>query len=331
MASGGEPQVRIIILSALPILIIFTVLFFALKKRPEVSRAATKNLKVLTYAAFLNAWGPGPIIAKKFQEQSGIQIEFIDAGDAGLLLKKLALFKADVVLGLDQFGIAQRDPNIKWQSRFQAIDWSPMTFIYRKGEIDPPKNLDDLLDARFENKISLSDPRTSTPGLQFLLWILREKGRDQGFKFLKKLKKNIAFVGPSWSSSYGHFKKKQSQLVFSYFTSPVYHWTEENNFSYQAAVLKEKMPIQVEFAVISAGAENLENAKGFMSFLMEEETQKVIMKKNFMLPIKKESARQSPFERLSLSYVIESEMQGEKNPTEAELSQLFAEWQAIGI
>ncbi len=322
---------RLITLSVLPILLIFVSLFFVLRKRPEFSRASTKTLKVLTYSAFLNSWGPGPQIAKKYQEKTGVQVEFIDGGDAGLLLKKLALFKADIVLGLDQFSIAQRDPKLKWKSNFQAIDWSPMTFIYRKSEIAPPKDLDDLLDSRFEKAISLSDPRTSTPGLQFLLWILKEKGRERGFNYLKKLKKNIAFVGPSWSASYGHFKKKQSKLSFSYFTSPVYHWTEERNLDYQAAVLKEKLPIQVEFVVIPDGASDTPSANQFINFLRSEEIQKMIMQKNFMLPIKSEQRVGSPFERLIVHYVAEAEMKFDSEYSPQELGQILSEWQAIGL
>lgn len=322
---------RIITYSVLPILIIFIGLFFVLRKRPELSKGTAKTLKVLTYSAFLNSWGPGPILAKKFHEQTGGQIEFIDAGDAGLLLKKLALFRADVILGLDQFSLAPRDPKLKWKSPFQAIDWSPMTFIYRKSEIQPPKSLDDLLDPRFEDKISISDPRTSTPGLQFLLWILKEKGKEGGFKYLKKLKKNIAFVGPSWSAAYGHFNKNQSQLVFSYLTSPVYHWTEEKSFDFQAAVMTEKLPVQVEYAAIPDGTLNLEQAKNFIRFLLTDEIQKLIMTKNFMLPIKQEVTRETPFGRLSVSYLKESEMQMAAELSEKELIDILSEWQAIGL
>ncbi len=319
------------LLSVIPIVIIFVCIFLALRKRPEFTRPESKTLKVLTYSAFLNNWGPGPFISKRFQETSGIQVEFIDGGDAVLLLKKLSLFPADIVLGLDQFGVSQRDPNLKWKSRFQAIDWSPMTFVYRKSEVNPPKDLDDLLDRRFENKISIADPRTSTPGLQFLLWVLKEKGRERGFKYLKKLKKNIAFVGPSWSSSYGHFKKRQSQLVFSYLTSPIYHWTEEGNFDFQAAQLKEVLPNQIEYAVIPAGTENPETAKKFMAFLLTDEIQKVIMKKNFMLPMKKESTAGTPFERVPVSFIQESEMKNDPPYSQADLDKIFEEWLAVGF
>lgn len=248
------------------------------------------TLKVLSYSAFLNSWGPGPEIAQKFYESSGIKIEFIDAGEAGLLNEKLKIFKVDVVLGLDQMGRLQAGDSQKWLDLkrpltkysdhfFQAIDWAPMTFIYRKSDGPPPRNLDELLNPKY--KFSVPDPRTSTPGLQFLFWIVKVKG----FEYLKALKKNIGFVGASWSASYGSFQKKQSALTFSYLTSPVYHWSEEKNFDYQPVVLEEPVPIQVEFVAIPELAEHAENARKFVNFLLQEDTQKILMQKNFMLPI----------------------------------------------
>lgn len=321
---------RVTLLSAIPILIVFVAIFVFLFKKSEVT-SSEKTLKVLTYSAFLNTWGPGPEIAQKFLSATGVHVEFINGGEAGLLLKKLSLFDADVVLGLDQFAIAHRDSNIEFKTAFVPIDWSPMTFIYRKSEVSPPKNLDDLLDSRFEKKIAISDPRTSTPGLQFLLWVLKVKGREQGFAFLKKLKKNIVFVGSNWSASYGHFKKHQSQLVFSYVTSPVYHWTEEKNLDYQAAILKESLVSQIEYAVVPKGSKNFVQSEKFIQFLRTDEIQKLIMQKNFMLPIRSEVTKDTPFERLQVSYISEEQMKPESSFSEAELQSILTEWQAIGF
>jgi thiamine transport system substrate-binding protein len=262
------------------------------------------NLKVLTYSAFLNSWGPGPLLAQNFFKESGARVEFIDAGDAGLINEKLKIFKADIVLGLDQFGILHagsewldlhHQPSLYSSRFFQAIDWAPMTFIYRKSEtLAPPKNLDDLLSSRFIGKISIPDPRTSTPGLQFLFWIVKTKG----FEYLQKLNASIGFVGSSWSASYGAFKKKQSALTFSYFTSPVYHWSEEKNFDYQPVFFEEPLPLQVEYVAIPLNSEHAELAKRFVEFLLKPDAQKILMQKNFMLPMRSEVAEQTEFSRL---------------------------------
>ncbi len=291
----------------LSILVVLAVLISRLQ-----THSPAANLKVLTYSAFLNSWGPGPLLAEKFFQQTGARVEFIDAGDAGLINKKLKIFNADVVLGLDQFGILQTglewtdlhlEPGQYSSTFFRAIDWAPMTFIYRKSETqEPPKNLDDLLSSRFKGQISIPDPRTSTPGLQFLFWIVKTKG----FEYLKKLNANIGFVGSSWSASYGAFKKKQSMLTFSYLTSPVYHWVEEKNFDYQAVVFEEPLPLQVEYVAIPVHSENIELAKKFVEFLLTAEAQEILMQKNFMLPLRSETVANSEFSRLPKVKTLES-------------------------
>ena len=73
-------------------------------------------------------------------------------------------------------------------------------------------------------------------------------------------------------------------MVFSYLTSPVYHWREEKKFEYQPAIFSEGHIEQEEYAAIPAGCENCDIAKQFFYFLASPRAQAIIMKKNFMLP-----------------------------------------------
>ena len=155
-----------------------------------------KVLRVLTYSSFVQDWGPGPEIADLFAKEKGIEIRWINAGNAGLLLERLK-FKSesdqpDLVLGFDQFSLPEARKTMDWLDvqeayrvlddsilpqgaqahDFLAYDWGPMTFIYREGEIEPPRTLDDLLKDSYASKLILQDPRMSSPGLQFLFWVL---------------------------------------------------------------------------------------------------------------------------------------------------------------
>ncbi|MEM7645770.1 MAG: thiamine ABC transporter substrate-binding protein, partial [Pseudomonadota bacterium] len=149
----------------------------------------------------------------------------------------------------------------------------------------PPQSLDDLLDPIYRGKLILQDPRMSSPGLQFLFWVLASKGEEEGFRYLRKLKDSIQLMTPSWSSSYSLFKMQDSSLVFSYFSSPNYHRLEENDPSYMAAPFKHPHPVQVEYLGIPEGCGNCENAKTFAAFLMESYSQKILMTKNYMFPV----------------------------------------------
>jgi thiamine transport system substrate-binding protein len=287
------------------IAVIFTIVVFGLLLWTlKISRTSRTSLKIMTYSSFMSSWGPGPSIAKLFEAQGHLHIDYIDASDAGLILQKLKLQKADLVVGLNQLNFSEALRTLKWR-RYEGpkdgsrggptaqtdrtglvqYDWAPLTFIYRKGEIEPPHSLNDLLDSRFRGKITLPDPRTSGPGLQFLLWVLGEMGEEKGFDFLAQLKPNIFAVAPSWSMSYGLFQKKQAALTFSYATSPFYHWQEEKDFSYQAAELKEKEPEQIEYAGVLDDCDRCQEAADFVAFLRTPEVQRILVLKNYMLPV----------------------------------------------
>ena len=270
----------------------------------KTNTSDAKVIKVLSYSSFLASWGPGPEIAKLFKEQTGIEVVYQDADDAGLLLTKLELFPSDVVLGLDWITVSEAKTKFSWKAhnvkqqgavrfsepifddpQFLAFDWAPLTFIYRKGETDPPKSLDDLLHPRFKGQISLQDPRTSAPGLLFLYWLVALKGEDGAFEFLNQLRSNIRSVSPSWSTAYGLFQKGEAKLVFSYLTSPVYHWVNEKDLRYQAAELSDKHIYQAELAGIPGTCQNCEAAHMFLDFLNSELAQQILMNKNVMYPV----------------------------------------------
>lgn len=277
-----------------------------------------KVLRVLSYSAFVNSWGPGPAIADLFQKQYGIKVEFQDGGDAGLLIQRLKLAPADVVVGLDQLTLDRARALAKWRESFTELpagvslgegrawlqpdflpfDWAPMSFVYRAAEINPPGSLEDLLAQRFKGAVALEDPRTSTPGLQFLFWVLDEFGVEEGFDFLARLKPSIHSVSGSWSLAYGLFTKNEARLAFSYLTSPIYHWLEEKNESYAPAVFDSGHPVQIEYAGVPETCGDCVAGELFALFLLKPEAQKIVMEKNYMLPMARVVTEGSAFERL---------------------------------
>ncbi len=276
-------------------------------------------VRVMTYSSFIQKWGAGPEIAKRFEEETGLKIQWINAGNAGLLIERLKFKKEtdqpDIIIGLDQFSIHEARKFFTWMSMkenysnmgssllprgaqfsdFLAYDWGPLTFVYKEGEIDPPESLQDLASEKYDNKLLLQDPRMSSPGLQFLLWVLADMGQEKGFEFLERLKPSIRVMSPSWSSSYNIFKLQQPTMVFSYFTSPLYHQLEENDDSYKAVSFKNPHPIQVEYAGVPDFCVNCKGAHQLAQFLLRPEIQKILMKKNYMFPVGKEALQGESF------------------------------------
>jgi thiamine transport system substrate-binding protein len=277
-----------------------------------VSEEPKPILRLLAYSSFLTAWGPGPELIKNFELVSGAKVEIYQAEDAGVMLQKVEIVEPDIVIGFDQLLIRQARAKMRWyipevkiqfeqvepDGEFIPFDWAPLAFVLRRDGIKPPGDLNDLLDMRFQSAIAIQDPRTSSPGLQLLFWIMDEYGVDGGFEFLQKLKPNLQSVSPSWSTAYGMFSKKQAQMVFSYFTSPLYHLVEENNSNYISAEFVTGHPIQVEYIGIPALARNKALAEKFIRFSAELESQKIIMRKNFMLPIFAAAAQKTDWAKL---------------------------------
>ncbi len=276
---------------------------------------AVRELRVLAYSSFTSSWGPGPTLAKLFEDQMAneadgpVELVLLQAEDSGLLLAKMDAFPTDVVIGFDQLGrqlaVSTKSwrPHLVEDSRFStdqflAFDWSPIGFVYREGEIVPPKNFEDLLDVRFENTIALQDPRSSSPGFQFLNWLVVEMGEAKAFEYLEKLKPNVHSMSGSWSQSYGMFTRGLAKITFSYATSILYHRLSEKDDRYRFATFPNAHPVQVEFAAIPDSCQNCELAETFMKFLVSPEAQAVLMNKNWMMPVNAAAAKASPFEVL---------------------------------
>lgn len=276
------------------------------------SDEAPTELRVLAYSSFTASWGPGPALAILFENQmrlrgQNVDVVFQQAEDAGMLLAKMDAFPADVVIGFDQLGLRLARSERKWvahgiknsrysDDRFFAFDWAPLGFIYRVGEIEPPKNFADLLDSRFKGAIALQDPRSSSPGFQFLNWLVKVMGEDQAFAYLAKLKPNVHSVSPSWSQAYGMFTRGLAKMTFSYATSVLYHRLSEKDNRYAFVKLPEAHPIQVEYAAIPETCQRCELAVQFLKFMDQVEAQNIIMNKNWMLPVNDRALTGTPFE-----------------------------------
>ncbi|MDE2447240.1 MAG: thiamine ABC transporter substrate-binding protein, partial [Alphaproteobacteria bacterium] len=217
---------------------------------------AKEDLTIYTYESFVGDYGPGTKIKAKFEETCDCTVKFVSLGDGVAVLNRLKLegkaTKADVVLGLDTnltaeahdlgiFGPHGVDvtrakvPGGWTDTEFLPYDYGYFAFVYNSKVVkNPPKSLDDLVNGDANEKIALEDPRSSTPGLGFLLWMKRVYG-DKAAEKWKILKKRVLITAPGWNEAYALFTKGEVPIVFSYVTSPAYHMIAEKTDQYQAA------------------------------------------------------------------------------------------------
>ena len=291
------------------------------------------EIYIYTYSSFASPTGAGGDLQKLFKEKTGCDAHFENIGDARTLIQRLKSelkiknkVDADIVLGLDQFSIQEAYQLLKWKNislneniklsnrlnetglsksdlnpfdAFIAYNWSPFTFIYRQQHTDKNiqkkpvfKTPQDILTSHI--KYSLMDPRSSSPGFQFLVWIINQFGEKTLYQFMKK----TYLISPSWTTAYGLFTKRQTHAAFSYLTSLAYHWIEENNTEFQIMNFNSGHPYQIEFAGAIADSSRLDSAIQFLQFLHQEEVQKLIMTKNYMFPIIQSVEKETAFAKL---------------------------------
>ncbi len=269
---------------------------------------AKPTLTIYTYDSFTADWGPGPAIKKSFEKTCNCTLKWVSIADGVALLNRLKLegkaTRADIVLGLDtnlvveakatnlfeQAGIETPVSKIsdKWQDKtFIAYDYAPFAVIWdREKMTNPPTSLQELVEGPVDQKIILQDPRTSTPGLGFLVWMKAVYG-DKADQAWQKLSKRILTVTPGWSEAYGLFTKGEAPMVLSYVTSPAYHMIAEKSGRYEAAKFSEGHYLQIEVAGMIKTSKNKELARKFLSFMVSPGFQDHIPTKNWMFPVGK--------------------------------------------
>lgn len=265
-------------------------------------------LTIYAYDSFCSDWGPGPGIVAMFQEQTGISVDLISAGDGGQVLQRTIVEKnspkADIVIGIDnnllqsalrtglflpyqspQLESVDKDLIFDPSYQFLPFDYGYFSIIYDSRVIsEPPTSLDDLLDPAFDRSLILMDPRTSTPGLGFLLWTIAVYGDDY-LSYWDRLKNSILTISDGWDTGYGLFTQGEAPMVLSYTTSPAYHVEYEEIDHFRSALFTEGHLSQIEGLGILRSSDQIDAAKLFVDFMLGTQAQETIPLTNWMYPV----------------------------------------------
>jgi thiamine transport system substrate-binding protein len=295
-------------IAALVIVVVAALLLLLLPGEEEVQAS---ELVVYAYDSFTSEWGPGPKVAEAFEEEYGIPVRYVSVGDAGQVLQRAISEKenpqADILIGIDnnllhrakQAGVfspyeSEKLSQVPQELRFDPehhvtpFDYGFFSIIYDSQRIDdPPASLEDLTDERFKEDLILMDPRTSSPGLGFLLWTVERYG--EGFtEYWQRLEDSLLTVTEGWDAGYGLFTSGEAPLVLSYTTSPAYHAEFEDSTRYKAAIFDEGHYQQIEGLGVVDGAPHPEAARRFVDFALSETFQSIIPLTNWMYPVRRD-------------------------------------------
>ncbi len=256
------------------------------------------ELTIYTTSSF--ATGVGKVAKEGFEKAHGCRITFQSfSGLEQMMSRKGFKPKGDGVVGVSYELLMKNDinnlfipMNIKmegalpgWKDpRFTPIFYALLGFIYDANKITtPPHSFEDLVNSH--QRIIITDPRTSNPGLGLLLWIKRiygEKAKD----YWKRLAPQILTTPKSWSESYALFTKGEAPIVLGFHTSPAYHRLIEQKNNFKSINFREGNYVQYSVAGVFKDSKNKELFKKFVEYLLSKKVQEAIVFKDWSYPVK---------------------------------------------
>lgn len=276
------------------------------------------TVRLLTHDSFLLSDG----VLDAFTEETGIDVELIQGGDAGQVVNQAILTngnpQADVLFGIDSTflsraleaelfipyeadGLDQVDEALLLdpRNRVTPIDYGDVCLNYDKAWFEEqglpvPTSLEDLVDPAYADLLVVENPATSSPGLAFLLASIAEFGEDGWEAWWSDLRANGVQVVDGWEEAYngafsgGGASEGTRPLVVSYASSPpaeVLYADPPINQS-PVGVIDASCYRQVEGAGILAGTGHEEEARLLVDFLLSEEVQADVPLSMFVFPVR---------------------------------------------
>ncbi len=276
-----------------------------------------------------------PDVKKAFEQESGLRLRILKAGDAGEVLTRALLTagdpEGDVLYGVDNnllsralLGdvlepydspeLAKVDPALVLDPEHRAlpIDRGDVCLNYDKGwyasrGIAPPKTLSDLTLPRYHDQLVVENPATSTPGLAFMLATIAEFGEDWK-EYWRALRANGVLVVDGWEAAYySRFSgaagsKGDRPLVVSYASSPPAEviFAKPRPGTAPTGVIEASCFRQVEFAGVLRGARNEDGARKLVDFLLSKRFQEDVPLQMFVFPARKDAELPPEFERFAI-------------------------------
>jgi len=281
--------------------------------------ATAQELRVMAHASFSL---PKPLLAK-FESDAGVKLSIIKGGDAGEMLNKLILTRAqpiaDVVFGIDNALVVkaqaadvleayngpagQRPAVVPLAAGVVAVDYGFVTINYdrawfAKSGLALPRSLDDLAQPAYRNLLAVMHPATSSPGYAFMLSTIAGLGEEAAFTWWGRMRANGVKVTKGWSEAYyTEFTRNGGTrpLVVSYASSPaaeVFYSKEKltepptGSLNLKGAVFR-----QVEGVALVRGGQQREAARRFIEFLRSAPVQEALQTTMWMYAAEPGTAR----------------------------------------
>lgn len=300
-----------------------------------------------------------------FTEETGIEVDVLQAGDAGGMLNQAILTKdnpvADVIFGVDNtfasralaagillpyepaaLATVPQSLHIDPRHRLIPIDFGDVCLNYDRNVIADeraPQDLKDLTEERFRGQLVVENPATSSPGLAFLLATIARFPDDSAYTWMdywRDLRANGVLVTDGWETAYysefsGGAGAGDRPLVVSYASSPPAEviFADPPVDEAPTAVVTGGCFRQVEYAGILAGTDSKDAAGMFLDFMLSLPFQEDVPLNMFVYPANRDAAL--PPEFVKYASPAESPLVVDPAAIEANRERWIDEWTDIVI
>ncbi|MGH9084345.1 MAG: thiamine ABC transporter substrate-binding protein [Acidimicrobiales bacterium] len=276
------------------------------------------TLRLLTHDSFALSED----LLAAFTEETGIEVELIQGGDAGTVVNQAILTKGnpqgDVLFGVDSTFLSRaldEDLFVPYEAaeldevgeafllddehRVTPVDYGDVCLNYDKAYfaergIAVPDTLEALTDPTYRDLLVVENPATSSPGLAFLLASVDAFGEAGWEDWWRDLKANGVLVTEGWEEAYygqfsgGATSEGTRPLVVSYASSPPAEviFADPPVDEAPTGVVTAGCYRQIEAAGILEGTEHEEEAGRLLDFLLSEEVQADVPTSMFVYPVR---------------------------------------------
>jgi thiamine transport system substrate-binding protein len=278
-----------------------------------VAGADTSGTKItlVTHDSFAVSDG----LLDSFTEQTGIEVDVLQLGDAGSLVSQSVLTAGDpvgdVLYGIDNtflcrgldagvfvpyespgLGDVPDDLELDPNHLVSPIDVGDVCVNYGKDAFSgssAPGDLDDLVAPEHKDQFVTENPETSSPGFAFLLATIAKYGEDGWEDYWRSLRENGVEVTSGWEEAYNQSfagGKGERPIVTSYASSPVVEvlYADPPVDEAPTGVVADACFRQIEFAGVLRGTSHPEAAAKLVDFMLSRTFQEDIPLNMFVEP-----------------------------------------------
>jgi thiamine transport system substrate-binding protein len=294
---------------------------------PDTESIEGQTLTVMTHDSF----SISEEVLNEFQDEFGVEVRFLKSGDTGTAVNKAILSKdqplADVFYGVDNTFLSRTleedifesyqspllseiSDNFELDQNYGAlpVDFGDVClnfdkYYFENLDLQPPQNLEDLLNPQYKDLLAVENPATSSPGLAFLLATVGHFGDPGYLEYWEKLVENNVLVVNDWETTYyQEFSRYGGSrpVVVSYGSSPpfevLYAETPIEEPPTAAVVSDGACFRQIEFVGILKGTQNRQLAEKWIDFMLSPTFQADIPLQMFVFPVNQNAKLDETFE-----------------------------------